>query len=203
MARLEVFFDVSSPWTYLAVSQTPDLATRTGAQLVWRPILVGGVFNKVNQAVYEQRSNPAPAKAAYHIKDLQDWAGLYGLTIKWPSVFPVRAVSAMRGAVVAQGAGKLVEYAMRCFESYWGEDKDISKEDVLKTIAREVGLEPDAFWHDVQDTRIKQALIDNTEELIMRGGFGSPTMFVNGDDMYFGNDRLMLVERALTKVSSA
>lgn len=195
--RLEVFFDCSSPWTYLAVSQIPSLATRTGAAVEWKPILVGGVFNAVNQGVYEQRANPAPAKAKYHVKDLGDWARHYGLTINWPSVFPVRAVDAMRGAIVAQGEGMLVPYAMRTFEAYWGEDKDISQEDVLKTIASEVGLDADAFWAGVKSDKVKAALIANTDELIKRGGFGSPTMFVNESDMYFGNDRLILVEEAL------
>ncbi len=203
MAQLEVFFDCSSPWTYLAFSQLPDLAARTGAEVLWRPILVGGVFNKVNQSVYEQRANATPAKASYQLKDLRDWATRYQLAINWPTVFPVRAVDAMRGAIVAQEAGKLVPYAMRCFEAYWGEDRDISQEGELKAIADEIGLDGEAFWVSVKSAPIKQALIENTEDLIARGGFGSPTMFVDGTDMYFGNDRLALVEAALTKAAQA
>jgi 2-hydroxychromene-2-carboxylate isomerase len=197
LAKLEFFFDCSSPWTYLAFDQIEDLATRTGATIEWRPILVGGVFNTVNQSVYEQRANPVPAKAKYHAKDLMDWARYYGVTIKWPSVFPVKSVDAMRGAIVADGEGKLPAYARRVFEAYWGEDQDISREDVLKAIAGEAGLDPDDFWTQVKTDRIKARLKENTEELIRRGGFGSPTMFVEGDDMYFGNDRLALVEAAL------
>ncbi len=198
MAKLEFFFDCSSPWTYLAFSQIEDVAARAGAEVIWKPILVGGIFNAVNQSVYEQRSNPVPAKATYHIKDLMDWAAFYGFTIKWPSVFPVRAVDAMRGAVVALGEGKLPAYARRCFEAYWGEDQDISQQAVLEAIATAVGLDTAGFWAQVKSDAVKARLKENTDELIERGGFGSPTMFVEGDDMYFGNDRLALVEAALT-----
>lgn len=196
MATLEFFFDCSSPWTYLAFSQIEAVAKRTEVKLEWRPILVGGVFNTVNQSVYEQRANPVPAKAKYHAKDLQDWARHYGIAINWPSVFPVKSVDAMRGAIVADGQGKLPSYVARVFEAYWGEGKDISQEDVLKAVVVEVGLDPDAFWSQVKSDSIKARLKENTEDLIARGGYGSPTMFVEGNDMYFGNDRLELVEAA-------
>lgn len=197
MAELEFFFDCSSPWTYLAFSQVEALAERTGARINWKPILVGGVFNAVNQSVYEQRASPVPAKAKYHVKDLADWARHYGIVINWPSDFPVRAVDAMRGAIVAHDQGRLPAYARRCFEAYWGEDRDISQKDVLEDIAANAGLDTEGFWHQVKSDDVKARLIANTEELIRRGGFGSPTMFVGGDDMYFGNDRLELVEAAL------
>src|SRR5262245_21998864 len=82
-------FDCGGPWTYLAFHKIEVLAAETGAELVWKPILVGGVFNAVNRGVYEARANPAPARAKYHAKDLADWARHYGLTIGWPKVFPV------------------------------------------------------------------------------------------------------------------
>ena len=81
MARLEFFYDCGSPWTYLAFHKIEDLARAQRAELIWRPILVGGVFNAVNDSVYESRAKPNPRKAKYHAKDLQDWARLYGLTI--------------------------------------------------------------------------------------------------------------------------
>ena len=108
MARMELFFDCGSPWTYLAFHRIEAVASRAGAELVWKPILVGGVFNAVNDTVYAQRATPNPRKAHYHAKDLQDWARLYGLEIGWPTVFPVNSVKAMRGAVVAQATGDLL-----------------------------------------------------------------------------------------------
>jgi 2-hydroxychromene-2-carboxylate isomerase len=169
VARVEFFFDCSSPWTYLAFDRIEGLCAEAGAELVWKPILVGGVFNSVNPSVYEQRAKPVPAKAHYYLKDLQDWARLYGLKIGQPPVFPVNSVKAMRGALVADEHGRLPAWARAVFEAYWGQLLDISK------------------------ARLRA----NTDELMRRGGFGSPTMFVDGDDMYFGNDRLPLIREAL------
>ncbi len=197
MARLEFFFDCSSPWTYLAFSQIEALAEKTGAELIWCPILVGGVFNAVNQGVYDARANPEPRKADYTRKDLQDWARAYGLTIRWPSVFPVRAVDLMRAVVVAQIGGRIAPFARRAFEAYWAQDKDVSQRDVLAELARDVGLDPAHLLGSLDDAGVKARLRDNTDALIARGGFGSPTFFVNASDMYFGNDRLPLVRRAL------
>ena len=163
----------------------------------FQPILVGGVFNKVNQDVYETRANPHPVKGRYYVKDLQDWARYCGIEIGKPPVFPVRAVDAMRGAVVAQDEGKLVPYAWAVFRAYWGDLKDISQPDVLRDICKSVDLDANMVSRRIKDDDVKGRLRENTEELIRRGGFGSPTMFVNGDDMYFGNDRLPLVEAAL------
>ncbi len=199
MARLEFFFDCGSPWTYLAFHRIEDLARETGAELHWRPVLVGGVFNAVNEDVYAFRARPNPRKARYHAKDLQDWARLYGLEIGWPTVFPVNSVGAMRGALVAQQQGCLPTYARAVFEAYWEADRDIGKEDVLADVAQRVGLEPRTFLERIATPEIKTALRANTDELIARGGFGSPTMFVDGDDMYFGNDRLPLVRAALER----
>ncbi len=197
MGRLEFFFDCSSPWTYLAFSQIEALAEDARAELVWRPILVGGVFNAVNQGVYELRANPEPRKAAYAAKDLQDWARAYGLTIRWPSIFPVRAVDMMRMAILAQDAGHLAGFARGAFEAYWRDDRDVSQRDVLADVAERAGLDGAALVARLDDPETKARLKANTDELIARGGFGSPTMFVNGTDMYFGNDRLYLVSAAL------
>jgi len=197
MARLEFFFDCSSPWTYLAFHRVQPLAEETGAELLWRPILVGGVFNAVNQSVYEQRTNPLPIKFRYYAKDLRDWARFTGLRIETPAIFPINSVRAMRGALVADEEGCLPDYARRVFEAYWGEGRDISQDEELHAIATGVGLDPAAFFEKIASAAYKDRLRANADELIERGGFGSPTMFVDGDDMYFGNDRLELVRAAL------
>ena len=94
---IEFFFDVSSPWTWLGFEGVQPLAADLGEEIVWRPILVGGVFNAVNGSVYEMRAKPVPAKARYMVKDLGDWARVQGLEIRFPpKVFPVNSVKAMR-----------------------------------------------------------------------------------------------------------
>ncbi len=197
--RLEFYFDCSSPWTYLAFTRIHDVIARTRAEIVWKPILVGGVFNAVNQDVYERRAKPDPRKGKYYVKDLEDWARFAGIEIGRPPVFPVNSVKAMRGAFVALDDGKLVPYATAVFQAYWGDLEDISQPDVLGRVAASVGYDAAGFLERVEDPALKAKLRANTDELIARGGFGSPTMFVNGDDMYFGNDRLPLVEAALMR----
>ncbi len=200
MAGLEFFFDCSSPWTYLAFTRIQPIVARTGAVIEWKPILVGGVFNAVNRDVYERRANPDPRKAAYSAKDLQDWARLTGLKIIMPPpVFPVRATLAMRCALAAQEEGRVVEFARNCFRAYWSDSQDISQSDVLLAVCTAAGLSGEHILARAQASEIKDKLRVNTDELIARGGFGSPTMFVNGADMYFGNDRMELVEAALQR----
>jgi 2-hydroxychromene-2-carboxylate isomerase len=198
MARqLDFYFDCSSPWTYLAFDAVQPLAAEVGAEIAWKPILVGGVFNAVNQTVYDNRAKPNPLKQAYMQKDLADWARLYGLRIVFPPrVFPVNSVKCMRGALFALDEGKLVEYATAAFEAYWGDDLDLANEAVLADIARRAGLERQRFFAALETDSCKARLRANTDELIARGGYGSPTLFV-GSAMFFGNDRLPLVRAAL------
>lgn len=199
MATLEFFFDCSSPWTYLAFARLPDIVKRTAAKVVYRPILVGGVFNAVNPEVYDRRANPDARKASYYEKDLADWARLANITIGKPKVFPVRAVSMMRCALAADEQGALLPFARCAFEAYWGALKDVSQRPVLEEVCQKAGLAPAAILARSEAEDIKSRLKANTQELIARGGFGSPTMFVDRTDMYFGNDRLPLVEAALLR----
>jgi len=200
LATLEFFFDCSSPWTYLAFTRIQPIAARTGTDIVWKPILVGGVFNAVNREVYDRRANPDPRKATYSAKDLQDWARLCGLKIVMPPpVFPVKATAAMRCALAAQEEGKLVEFARACFEAYWSHGRDISLPAVLEEVCAAADLDGDHILARAQEDAIKERLRANTDELIARGGFGSPTLYIDGSDMYFGNDRMELVEAALSR----
>jgi 2-hydroxychromene-2-carboxylate isomerase len=197
---IEFFFDCSSPWTYLAFHNIQPLAAAFGAEISWRPILVGGIFNTINPSVYEGRANPVPAKARYSGKDLQDWARVAGLKIKMPpSVFPVNSVKAMRMCLVLAPEGKLVPFAAAVFEAYWSDDADISQDDVLSGICARQGLEFDRLIAAQAEPAVKDQLRANTDEVMRRGGFGSPTIFVGGADMYFGNDRLPLVRAALER----
>ncbi|MBV8521601.1 MAG: 2-hydroxychromene-2-carboxylate isomerase [Acetobacteraceae bacterium] len=198
MPTLEFFFDCSSPWTYLAFHNIQAIAQEAGVTIDWRPILVGGVFNTINPSVYASRERPVAAKDAYMRKDLQDWARDAGLRIIFPpAVFPVNSVKAMRGCVYLQPSSMLVPWARAVFEAYWGEDQDISQDAVLAPLCRRIGADPGEFFIGIAQQAVKDQLRTNTEELVARGGFGSPSIFVDGQDMYFGNDRLVLVRKAL------
>jgi 2-hydroxychromene-2-carboxylate isomerase len=195
---IEFFFDCSSPWTYLAFHNIQPLAKEFGEEISWRPILVGGIFNLVNPSVYASREKPVPLKARYMLKDLADWARAAGLAIKMPpTMFPVNSVKAMRGCL---WLGKeMLPFARATFEAYWGEDQDISQDAVLTEICRRVGVEPEKFFAGISQQSIKDQLKANTDEVIARGGFGSPTIFLDNTDMYFGNDRLPLIRDALQR----
>ena len=196
---IEVFYDVSSPWTYLAFVNVQTLAKEEGAEIVWRPFLVGGVFNTVNPTMYRMRENPVPARDAWTKRDMQAWARLAGVKIVFPPmVFPVNPVKALRGLLWAKEQGKEVALAQAFFELYWSEDRDISQDDVVAEAARRASLDPASLAKAITEPGVKEQLKANTDELIARGGFGSPTMFVNGE-MFFGNDRLPLVREALRR----
>ena len=197
MNRIEFYFDCSSPWTYLAFESIQTLLERPDVEIEWKPFLVGGVFNTVNPSVYQNRQQPVPVKQRYYAKDLQDWAAFVGLIIGNPPVFPVNSVKVMRGAFVALEEDCLVPYARHAFERYWRDLEDISKDELVTEIAQQAGLDTMDFWQKITSQPYKDKLRHNTNELIERGGFGSPTMFLNGEDMYFGNDRLILIEHKL------
>jgi 2-hydroxychromene-2-carboxylate isomerase len=200
---IEFFFDCSSPWTWLAFHNIQPMAAELGVAVHWKPVLVGGIFNAVNPSVYEFREKGVPAKQAYLKKDLQDWAHHSGLSIVFPPrVFPVNSVKAMRGCVwleAERGAAGMLPFAQGVFESYWTRDEDISQDAVLAGICRRCGIDEAALAQAIQRPEVKAKLKANTDEVIARGGFGSPTIFVNGDDMYFGNDRLPLVREAVLR----
>jgi 2-hydroxychromene-2-carboxylate isomerase len=197
---LEFFFDCSSPWTYLAFDNIQPLAREFGEEILWRPILVGGIFNTINPTVYQSREKPVAAKAHYYRKDLADWARLAGLEIKIrPTVFPVNSVKAMRGCILLEPEGKLLAFARAVFEAYWRDDADISKDEVLAAICNGLAIDARRFMTGIADPAIKDKLRANTDEVIKRGGFGSPTIYLDRDDMYFGNDRLCLVRAALER----
>jgi 2-hydroxychromene-2-carboxylate isomerase len=198
MPDVECFFDCSSPWTYFAFHELLRMQRELAIEIAWRPILVGGVFNAVNPSVHNSREKPVPAKVAYGKKDQQDWARHLGIRMHYrPTVFPVNSVRAMRGCILLEPEGKLVPFALATFEAYWGDDKDISQPAVLREICEKVAVDAGAFLAGIEQQAVKDKLRAITQELIDRGGFGSPTMFVGGDDMYFGNDRMPLIREAV------
>jgi 2-hydroxychromene-2-carboxylate isomerase len=195
---IEFFFDCSSPWTYLSFNALKNLAEDHNLELRYKPILVGGIFNSVNPSVYENRSKPIPIKEKYYLDDIQNWAASRDVVINWPSIFPINSVRAMRGCLYAESNNTLHEYALSVFKAYWTDDKDISSNKVLEDICFENDLDSKKFFEFIDMPSTKQELIDNSKDLIEKGGFGSPTFFYK-DKMFFGNDRLDLLASLLKK----
>lgn len=199
-AGIEFFFDCSSPWSYLAFHNIQPLAAELNAPIRWRPFMVGGVFNAVNPAVYTRRENEVPVKAAYGQKNLSDWANWSALQIRFPpSVFPVNSAKVMRACLVLDREGRLPAFARAAYEAYFRDDIDISDDRGVRDVCAMAQVDADTVLAAIADPAVKDELRANGDELIRRGGFGSPTMFVDGDDMYFGNDSLPLVRVALLR----
>jgi 2-hydroxychromene-2-carboxylate isomerase len=204
--RIEFFFDCSSPWTYLAFRNLVPLAVRLNVAVEWRPVLVGGIFNAVNPGVYAAREDWNSARNRYILKDVQDCARNIGVVMHFPpKVFPVNSVKAMRSCLwIAQdpvAQPQLLAFIEAVFSAYFTGQEDISKDDVLARISTTVGINAQACLAGMVLPDIKDQLKANTDEAMRRGAFGSPTLFV-GDDMYFGNDRLPLVEAAVRRAAN-
>jgi 2-hydroxychromene-2-carboxylate isomerase len=190
--RVDFFFDLSSPYSYLAATQMNALADRTGAEIAWRPMVLFAVF--------KASGNDMPArvqhKARWMGNDLALWAEHVGVPWKMSSHFPLNAIKAMRLILVDdKRAG---EVALAGFRAMWAEDRDITQEAELRRIAELGGLDPARALAQIEEPAVKDKLRANTDEAIARGAFGAPTMLV-GDQLFWGNDRLQFVEAALRK----
>jgi 2-hydroxychromene-2-carboxylate isomerase len=194
MKRIDFYFDLSSPYSYLAATQLPLVAARTGAEIGWKPVVLSAIFKATG--------NDMPARVATKARwmgnDLARWAEEYGVPFQFSSRFPVNAIKAMRLILVAARAGRAAEAAQAAYRALWVDDADLSDPSVLAAIARAAGLDPEAALKAIEEQPIKDLLRANTDEAIARGAFGAPTMIV-GDQLFWGNDRLHHLERLLTK----
>ncbi len=199
--RIEFFYDLSSPWTCLAFNNLGGVLARNSCAAQLRPILVGGVFNAVNPAVYAAREQADDRRLAHSWKVLKDWAALAGVEMHFPSQWhPAKSVAAMRFCcALADDAPALEAFTRAAFQSYFGRQENLDDPAVLVAVADAAGLDGEALRAAAGTDAVKARLRANTEELIARGGYGSPTIFVDGTDMYFGNDQLPLVEAALKR----
>lgn len=181
--KIEFFFDVVSPYSYLAATQIARL--ENVGTVEWRPFLLGGVFKGAGNAM------PAgvPAKGQYMFQDLKRLSAYYGVPLQFPGVFPANSLAAMR-ALTAADPEQLPALAMQLFQAYWAEDRNISD---VAVVAELVGEE---LMAKAADAAVKEKLKTVTEEAVRRGAFGAPTFFV-GDDLYFGEDRIFLIEHGL------
>jgi 2-hydroxychromene-2-carboxylate isomerase len=190
--RLEYFFDYVSPFSYLADSQLAGLMDRTGAELVYRPFLLGGVMKASGNAP----PFTVPNKGRYVSQDVGRWAARYGLPLEPNPHFPINTVLPMRAALVLLEEGGFREFHGAVFSAVWCEGANVGDADVLGGILEKAGLEAGAVLDRCQDPAVKDALRRNTDEAVERGAFGAPSFFVGGE-LFFGNDRLDFIEEAL------
>jgi len=198
MKQIEFFYDFSSPYSYLASTQMEAFEKRTGAEVIWRPFALGFVFKETGNAM----TASVPAKGKYMLKDLARWAEFYGVALQWPSLFPLKSTPALRAALAAEEFGKLRELSRAFFHTYWFENQDPTQPEKIKELAGKLGLPAEKILARTEDPAIKDKLRANTAEAVKRGAFGAPTFFV-GEEMFWGNDRIEMVERYLKAVGSS
>jgi len=202
---VDFYFDTSCPWSYLALERVREAAIRTGSRVIYRPVLVDDVLRSVNPGFPADRADPVAVRARYQAKDLSDWARYCGLTLRKPRPWPVRPEWAQRGAVaVAELSSQSTPaYLAAVFAALFADNRDITALDVVQSLAESVGVDGVRFAECVRDDRTRLRLETNAADLVASGGFGTPAFVVAtgepGGDLYFGNDRLPLVEAALAR----
>ncbi|MHC6225951.1 2-hydroxychromene-2-carboxylate isomerase [Pseudomonas sp. X10] len=191
---VEFFFDLGSPASYLAWTQLPGLCARHGAQLVYRPMLLGGVF----QATGNASPVMVPAKGRYMLTDLQRFATRYGVTLALPPGFPVNTLGLMRGVIGTQlqHPERFDDLLSALFNGLWVQRRNLSDARLLDQTLEQAGFDPAGFHDLAGQPEVKEALKRATDEAVARGVFGAPTCFV-GEQMFFGQDRLDFVAQAL------
>ncbi|HEX2741662.1 MAG TPA: 2-hydroxychromene-2-carboxylate isomerase [Rubrobacter sp.] len=198
MKRVEFYYDLVSPYSYLAYGRIVRICEVNRAELALRPMLLGAV----HKAVGLQAPIEIKPKASYQARDIRRWAEYYGLPLQFPEPFPFRTLKTMRAAMFLRERGKLEAFTREAFALYWEEGgapegrEEADEDGPISSVARRVGAEPEEVLEGAASQETKQALKAATSEAVERGIFGAPAFFVNGE-MFWGNDRLHFVEVAL------
>lgn len=192
--QVEFFFDVGSPYSYLAYKELPRVAARTGASIVWHPMLLGGVF----KATGNHSPMDIPAKRQWSDGDLDCWARRYGAPFRLNPHFPINTLALMRGAIGYQrkGDADFHRYVDAIFSAMWETGRNLNDPNEIGKVLVEAGLDPREALAMLDDPEVKAELKRATEEAVARGIFGAPSFIVN-DKLYWGNDRLLFVEEQL------
>ena len=192
---VEFYFDFGSPAAYLAWTQLPGLCAEAGAELVFKPMLLGGVF----QATGNRSPAEVPAKGRYVRGDFERHAARYGVPLRFNPHFPINTLVLMRGATALQmqdGGARFDDYCATVFRAMWVDEKNMNDPAVVGAVLQGAGFDATEFLALVGQQPVKDRLKAVTEEAVARGVFGAPTMFV-GAQMFWGQDRLEWVREAL------
>ncbi len=190
MSSLTFWFDVHSPWVYLASFRVGDIARKHGLGLRWRPLHLPRLLDEIGG---HKPLEASPARVAWFRQDILDWAELQGVPLRYHPQYPLRNSRALRACLLAGDEGRAEAFVRRVLRGYWAEEADITDLDQLALWGIEAGLDPDAVKAAAVSDAFKDRLEANTQEAIGRGVFGVPTIDT-GLRLYFGNDRLDLLD---------
>jgi 2-hydroxychromene-2-carboxylate isomerase len=184
------WFDVHSPWVYLAAHRIGDLARKHDQALLWQPLHLPRLLEQIGGV---KPLEATPARVAWFQQDMKDWAEVQGLPLRPHPNYPLRNSRALRACLLAADEGKAEAFVTRVLKGYWADEADITDLDVLAQWGRESGLDPEAVKEAALSKWFKARIEANTQEAISRGVFGVPTVDT-GAKLYFGNDRLDLLD---------
>jgi 2-hydroxychromene-2-carboxylate isomerase len=192
------WFDVHSPWCYFAAHRVGGLARKHHQELLWRPLHLPSLLEQIGGV---KPLEAAPSRVAWFRQDILDHAELHGLPIRYHPQYPLRNSRALRACLLAAGEGRAEAFVSRVLKGYWSEEADITDLDQLARWGEECGLDPQAVREAAVSEIFKDRLEANTQEAITRGVFGVPTVDT-GSKLYFGNDRLSLLDHHFSHTSS-
>jgi 2-hydroxychromene-2-carboxylate isomerase len=196
--NLELLFDFGGPNSYLAYKMLPDLCARTGAEVTYTPILLGGLFKMTNNQAPMMRYAETPAKRDYEMLEFNRFIKAHAIPFKMNPNFPINSLLLMRGAVAAQHLDCFAPYVDAIMAAMWQDGANTGDAEVVKTILDSAGLDSVALLAKAEEPEVKAELMANTEKAVARGAFGVPTFFV-GDEMFWGKERLGQIELELAK----
>jgi 2-hydroxychromene-2-carboxylate isomerase len=191
---VDFFFDVGSPASYLAWTQLPGMCASHGADLVYRPMLLGGVY----QATGNVSPATLPVKGRYFQLDYERHARRYGVPFKENVHFPIITLFLMRAVTGIQlRRPEQLQQLLGCvFKALWIDALNLNEPQLTADILKAGGFDPAEIERLAQDPETKAVLKATTDEAVKRGVFGAPTTFI-GDQMFFGQDRMDFILEAL------
>lgn len=193
MKSVSFFFDFSSPFAYLASTQIESVAARHGAVVIYKPFLLGALFKTIGTPNVPLQAMPE-AKARLYRADLFRWADAWNVPFHFATHFPMNTVKPLRLTLAAPD-DKKIALIHNIYRAYWVDDRDIANDEVLQNILEATGLAPE-FVRAASEDEHRKALRDATDEAERLGLCGAPSFLV-GDQLFWGQDRLHFVEKAL------
>jgi 2-hydroxychromene-2-carboxylate isomerase len=195
---VEFFFDFHSPWCYVAIDEFVRIAAKHGRPVVWKPMHLANLIDRIGGR------RPLEASGAFvrwFMQDLQDWAERRKLVIRYHPNFPLRPSRALRSSVYAAEQGRAHEFVRAVMHAYWSENRDIDDLSTLGEIGGSMGLNSREIAAAAVSSRYKEIVERNTADAIARGVFGAPS-FLAGDRLFWGNDRLEMLDRHLATLTT-
>ena len=196
MEAIEFYYDFGSPKSYFVHKLLPGIAEKYNVPVVWKPMLLGGVFKLTNNQSPMERFKDVQGKLAYDKHETDRFVKRHNLAYQPNPHFPVITIGVMRGAIYAAGTDFDALYRDAVFKAIWEDQQKMDDPGVIRTLLNDAGLPADDIMAATQTAEVKSGLMDATNEAVLRGIFGAPTLFM-GEEMFFGKEALLEIEDIL------